>query len=579
VADVAALRDLASWWAERDLAQQPVAAELRQRMRDSVAPEDGASLVDALDLLVGLPDEHAAVRRAGFSPDGLRRLRDAGELFARLRRRPRFGLAELATVVIQELGLDIEVMANDMRPAGMRVFEPFFEAIAGFEQLSFGSSLGAFLGWLRQAAERDRLSGPIDAEPLRGGVQLLTIHGAKGLEWDFVAVPRLVAGELPADPGMKETWLQFGKLPYEFRGDRAQLPDFGWRGATDRRDLAARKAAYDGPAGAERDRQVEEARRLAYVAVTRARQALLLSGSWWASQAGSRSPSVFLQDIAAAEVIAPLPTEPPGGSRVEVPPFERPWPRDPLGRRRRRVEEAARLVAAADPAAAGRWADEIGLLLAEREGGEAGAMAVPVRIPASRFHEYLRDPEAVLAELRRPMPQRPFRATRRGTEFHSWAERLFSPDGLSDGLELQEDSGADALEVQDADALAALKQRFLATDWPSRTPIEVECEIDVPFGGRIVICRIDAVFPGRDDPTRFEIVDWKTGKVPDGDELTRKQLQLALYRMAYAKREGIPPERIDASFYYVEHDVEIPATALASEDELLARWRAAFGEG
>ena len=50
-------------------------------------------------------------------------------------------------------------------------------------------------------------------------VQLLTIHGSKGLEWDAVAVVRVVEGELPSAPRDTKGWLGFGVLPYCFRGD------------------------------------------------------------------------------------------------------------------------------------------------------------------------------------------------------------------------------------------------------------------------------------------------------------------------------------------------------------------------
>ena len=60
-------------------------------------------------------------------------------------------------------------------------------------------------------------------------MQVLTVHGAKGLEWDLVAVPRLVAGELPSQPKSTLGWLAPGELPWEFRGDAAELPVFPWR--------------------------------------------------------------------------------------------------------------------------------------------------------------------------------------------------------------------------------------------------------------------------------------------------------------------------------------------------------------
>jgi DNA helicase-2/ATP-dependent DNA helicase PcrA len=76
---------------------------------------------------------------------------------------------------------------------------------------------------------------------------------------------------------------------------------------------------------------------------------------------------------------------------------------------------------------------------------------------------------------------------------------------------------------------------------------------------------------------RYQVVDWKTGKAPkDADDLERKQLQLALYRIAYARWTGIDPDLIDAVFYFVSDDRIITPTHLDDEAELVARWRRAM---
>ncbi|MFW8745953.1 3'-5' exonuclease, partial [Mesorhizobium japonicum] len=114
------------------------------------------------------------------------------------------------------------------------------------------------------AEEREDLAPrPEDPEP--GTVQVLTIHGSKGLEWDLVAVPRLVADELPMKPVEGTNgWLAFGQLPWPFRGDAADLPEFRWRTATTRKEV---KAARDEFKAAVAERFRDEERRLAYVAV------------------------------------------------------------------------------------------------------------------------------------------------------------------------------------------------------------------------------------------------------------------------------------------------------------------------
>ena len=60
------------------------------------------------------------------------------------------------------------------------------------------------------------------------------------------------------------------------------------------------------------------------------------------------------------------------------------------------------------------------------------------------------------------------------------------------------------------------------------------------------------------------------------EDLEERQLQLALYRLAYARWKGIEPERIDAVFYFVADDAIIRPERLFGEAELLERWEAAF---
>ena len=47
----------------------------------------------------------------------------------------------------------------------------------------------AFLGYLDAAEERERGLEPDLAEPDGERVLLLTVHAAKGLEWDVVSLP------------------------------------------------------------------------------------------------------------------------------------------------------------------------------------------------------------------------------------------------------------------------------------------------------------------------------------------------------------------------------------------------------
>ncbi|MEO8908528.1 MAG: PD-(D/E)XK nuclease family protein, partial [Microbacteriaceae bacterium] len=367
----------------------------------------------------------------------------------------------------------------------------------------------------------------------------------------------------------------FGRLPYEFRGDADELPVFNWRSTQTRKELLDERDAFK--AAVKRRHELEE-RRLAYVAVTRARHSLLLSGSFWATQAKPRGPSPFLVELSAAGVIGPL----PDGSETEENPLGDSddtvlWPMDPLGDRRGAVEAAAALVRASEPRDAGSWQRELELLLEERRRrlDAGGTIPLPTRVPASRFKDYVSDPSAVAAALRRPMPERPYRATRLGTLFHEWVERRYGIGGTSetiDAFDTELDLGGDTAAEGD---LARLQATFEASPWAQRRPIEVEREIHLPFDGHIVICKIDAVY---EENGRYQVVDWKTGRAPtDADDLERKQLQLALYRAAYAHWAGIDAEQIDAFFYFVADDAIVTPEHIDNEEELVARWRRALG--
>ncbi|HEU4849754.1 MAG TPA: ATP-dependent helicase, partial [Terrimesophilobacter sp.] len=285
VRDLHALSRVASWLRDRDHAQQPLDDETKQKLRSSVAEGEGGSIVDALDFVAHAKAGHGMLE--AFSEPGLERLRDAGLVFSRLRARASLDLLDFVTLVEQEFRLDIEVIANETRSEGAASMEAFFDALGTFRAVNEGGGLGSFLGWLREAVRRDDLA-PRPEEPEKGAVQLLTIHGAKGLEWDLVVVPRLVTDELPAKARDTNGWTAFGALPYEFRGDVESLPVFGWGAAESRKDLLDRHADFK--SGVKARHELEE-RRLAYVAVTRARHSLLLTGSFWSSQAGSRPPS------------------------------------------------------------------------------------------------------------------------------------------------------------------------------------------------------------------------------------------------------------------------------------------------
>jgi len=580
VRDLQALSGVAGWLATHDWAQKAVPDELKAKLRASVATEESRSLVDALDFVASAPESHGQL--AAFSDDGRQRLRQAGRQLAWLRSRAGLGLLDFVRLIEQETLLDLELVANESHGRALANLYAFHDAVSAFLDSDEVGTLASFLRWLARAERQDDL-GPRGEAAEPGTVQLLTIHGSKGLEWDYVAIPGLTEKNLPAPSREVSGWLRFGELPYPCRGDRAELPELKRLGHETQMSFDIEFELYKQELA---DRHDAEERRLIYVATTRAQQQLLLTGAFWGGGTTVRKPSRYLLELAEAGLIAPLPEgseheEKPAtdGDATEV------WPFDPLGTRRPVVEAAAALVRAHDDPETGAgtgtetpWSREVTLLLRERAERLAGpdTLDVPTRIPASRFKDYVDDPAAVLAKLRRPMPERPYRATRLGTLFHSWVEQRST--GASSGdlidvgpgeLDLDLDADADGMPLE-LEQLDRYKATFERSPWAALAPEEVEIEIHHVLGDQVFICKLDAVYKTADG---YQVVDWKTGKAPkDAADLELKQTQLALYRLAYARWKGIDPAIVDAVFYFVADDRIVAPERLYSEADLLAAW-------
>ncbi|GAA4670636.1 ATP-dependent DNA helicase [Frondihabitans cladoniiphilus] len=591
--DIAALRGVASWLFSHDHAQKQLDVEVAASFRASVAAGENGSIVDALDFVGTAPASHSQLR--GFSAEGVERLRALARQLAFLRNRIGLDLVDLVALVQQEMLLDVEVAAASGSLRGGAYLQAFDDELAGYVATDESSSLAGFLSWLDAAERRDDM-GPRSDDSEEGVVQLLTVHGSKGLEWQLVAVPRLVEGELPGASREGRGWLATGQLPFEFRGDALELPVLPWGGFDDQKEFDQGLKAFEAEL---KERHLAEERRLAYVAITRAKDHLVMTGSFWASQTRPRGPSPYLVELVEAGLVdgALLPEAPDHEDNpLAAESRELVWPFDPLGARRGVVEAAAERVREAqelssagersgrDRSSLGRWDRDIELLLRESASLREGASSVPLpqRIPASRFKDYVDDPAAVAAALRRPLPERPYRATRLGTLFHSWVEERYRPTGQGETLDAApfesdlDEPGSTAsissapIDADDARRLAELQATFGASEWADLDPVDVELEIHLPLGARTIICKIDAVFE-RDG--RYQVVDWKTGKAPvDEADLELKQLQLALYREAYARYRDVDPERIDAVLYYVSDDTAIRPTHVADRDELLRIW-------
>jgi DNA helicase-2/ATP-dependent DNA helicase PcrA len=499
-----------------------------------------------------------------FSTESLRRLRDAATLFRNLRSATSLPLADFVRVVAEELWLDIELRANPKLKNPMAQLESFYETVAGFGTSSAASQLAAFLNWLDYASKKERFELP-KSNPAAGVVQVLTVHAAKGLEWDFVAVPNLVEDDFPSKPRSISGWLSGAELPYPLRGDAGSLPVFAYEATRTQGEI---KAAKDQFRADNREHQLREEYRLIYVAITRTKQALLLTGSYWKpANAGSRKHSRFLQQLAGEGF------EFPGiksqANPLDLEPKTASWPLDPVGEQYASVlKDAAKQVKKASDQLPDSGIDskrssvqeEIDLLLKEQDDRLARLAVVdlPVRIPASRFKEFVKAVDQMAAKYLRPTPSKPYRATRTGTLFHSWVEDFLV-------------SEIDQLATP---AVSELAEIFKNSRFASLKDSEIELEINLTHGVNTFVCKLDAVFKVGE---RYEIVDWKTGSPPETKEQEQQMiLQLALYRFAYSKLRNVPVDQIDVCFYFVAENTELKPEDVPNPEELMDLWEKLF---
>ena len=569
------------------------------------AEADSPLLSEALDTLLrwhedGAQEESAAVR--DLTQAGRTVALRTARAIRRIREAVCLPLPDLVALAEQALDLDIEIAARVGHPMGHRALDSFHETARAFAADTDAPTLTGFLEWLDAAEEHeDAMSAP-EVEPSPGAVQLLTVHAAKGLEWDVVAVPGMDEQVFPSytsavkdDLRVAETgWMgSTSTFPFPLRADAGDLPPFTVGdldpAATDKPLLTETMSAYKEALGRQ---SLREERRLAYVAFTRARHELLLTGSHLSKTASKpRRPSRFLTELQRRDLLRPYAegwvdfdeSRPnPLTSLTQV----GTWPLDAdaaetlsgqspeaggegtavtdriAAVRRARYAAAAQVTAAMDGIEVAqethaqaqpddetvqRWRLEAGLLLAERSRALAGGPAVrlPEHLAATRLDDLRADRHQFALDLRRPLPPEPRAAGRLGTVFHDAVAQRLSARGTLFGL--AEAGVPDNLDPQDrarverwldtAENLSLLDDYVLA---------ETETDREITVGATTLRCRMDAVFR-RVDRAGWLIVDWKTG---------RRQVpvdQLSVYVHAWAASQGVPVGSVRAVYVYVDY--------------------------
>jgi len=359
---------------------------------------------------------------------------------------------------------------------------------------------------------------PLKANDNQNAVRLMTVHGAKGLEFPHVFILRANKGSFAAS--YKETLVAF---PHQLR-DADSLTE------------ADDKTLHE-----------QEERRLFYVAMTRARDSLRIYAKEGIGKI-DKTPPGYLRELMTNRTVAPwIRVVAPSGAQATLD-----------------------LAAAASPLHASESQTTRWFELPVLEG-------LHKRLSASAVDTYERCGLQFKLERDWRIPGKPAAAMQYGAAIHRVLKtyfdsvRLGRPKSDDELIGLFQRDLADAKiqesyqhELYEELGIEQLRE-FLATarSIPPDQVLHTEESFEIEIGETIVGGRIDRI-DRRPDGT-VAIVDYKTGKARD-QEIADKSLQLSLYAIAAQEKWGYTVGAL--IFHNLEENV--PVMTMRSESDLLA---------
>jgi DNA helicase-2/ATP-dependent DNA helicase PcrA len=400
----------------------------------------------------------------------------------------------------------------------------------------------------------DEPAEELDTARLAGAdaVTLLTVHRAKGLEWPIVFIPAAYQSNFPSGVmGSYDNPLQRPEsLPYENRLDREDLPQLSPElSEKDQRIML-------------RDRHDSQEWRIAYVAVTRAKHRLCVTGAHWVGSPEPRKSPVrpsplyeLIRSHERTEVVleSPAPPDRPASLGFRADRIASP---DPLFGEGGWQDGLARAVER--PHALRREATERGLVQAYDAAVEDFQQML-FRLPQTELDEqpvvtstsvsglvtYAGCPKRFeWSEVDR-LPRRYSRAARRGVDVHRRIELhhrgvLPLDEVASDLYDVPERTDAEPERVDPYTV-------YLGSRFAETRPFLVEAPFELNAGDLVVRGRVDAIY--RDDEG-WEVVDFKSGR-PSADPAVRVQLQAYALAVQAGAFSSHVPARLDVTFAYL----------------------------
>jgi len=577
-------RDLAALGARAaelaDSRGRSTATSVEEALNDAV---EGGDTIEITSLTDALLDLGPAV--ADMSAEAVARCHELGALLTALRSYTYEPLAEFLLRVMSTIGIDVEVRVQQSTSQRVDFMQAdalasFIEFASSYTEIDSRIGLGAFLVRLSEA-ERFDVRIELDQFVRAGAVQLMTIHKAKGLEFDHVVVPFVGKGIFPNGKGRSAWPTSASVVPWPLREDAPP----GLHTFPDRSEGEVRAKHLNAYKDVLKALDEVEVDRLAYVALTRSHKSVAVTGHWWrAGRSTIIGPHRILE---ASFAYATGEQEHPGTARVvqwiddpgpvntdqQAESSAQPWPAPVTSDYRERLQSAAERVNAAhampaelparesDRATADRWHRLMSALRAETQARLDPDRTVRLgpMVGATTFLRALRDPQAVALDTARPMPRQPSPAAARGTAWHAWVESTYGQRSLLDPDDLPGSADQDIVTDQQ---LSALQAAFEKSPYATMDPVAIERAFALVIAGRVVNGRIDAVFRTAEG---YDVVDWKTGGTSSLDPR-----QLAIYRLAWATIAHVPWRTVDAAFVMVATGEVIRPDTDADVEALLA---------
>jgi DNA helicase-2/ATP-dependent DNA helicase PcrA len=457
------------------------------RLIERTAKGKGVSLWDTMQAAKGEPP---------FSGGG-RDLGALAELITELRKKAR---QLTASELFDELATALEI-GTAAAGEDRKYFERLAQFVREWQPKSETQRLNEFVEYLDYF---EQAGGSVNLEQESGdAVQLMTVHAAKGLEFDHVYVLRLVQRGFPA--GEKPRVLEF---PAELMKEEQPQGSF----------------------------HIQEERRLFYVAVTRARQRLTLN-----TVVNKRSkPSPFLDDILMEAQIKRRDVEqlsPTSSNAPVAPPAEAERVLFDLPQRRARI--GSRI---------GEWAASYRPPVPE-----------PLQISPSALGALETCPQKYLFNYAWKLRGGPAAAMSFGSVMHNTIKYFmgevakgqtpaFEEVGRKFELEWTSAGFEDDYQEQEykKDGLAQLRAFYGSTLASPPDVVAQEKVFELPMENNVVLTgrmdQVNCLAPGQE-----EIVDYKTGR-PRNEDKAKKDVQLSAYALAAREIYDWNPVRLTLHF-------------------------------